>query len=102
MIRACLKESHNLDCIWELNFVKKNALIIIAHTDKSMAVLLIYFYQSLQLGAICKVSQWLLLCSCFYSVLWLLWSDNEDEECPGWVVPFREKHNSPAELVFNQ
>lgn len=46
---------------------------------RALAILLI-IYQSFQLGAISKVLQWLLLCSCFYSALCLLCSGHEGED----------------------
>lgn len=61
-------------------FCKKDALIIIAHAAKSTGHTPDILYQSLQLGAIFKVWQRLLLCSCFDSALWMLWSGNEEED----------------------
>lgn len=47
---------------------------------RALAIHLIILYQSLQLGAIFKVLQWLLLCSCFYSALCLLCSGSGGED----------------------
>lgn len=61
-------------------FCKKNALIIIARAAKSTGYTPDILYQSPQIWTIFRVSQWLLLCSCSYSALCLLWSGNEDED----------------------